>query len=134
MAWHVEGSQVKIPGLRAGADLSAPSNQHKFVKYSALKTVIVCTAATDRPCGVLQNTPTAGDAAEVVCFGITKVQGDADLGFGDLIGTSADGQADAKLPGTDITEYVCGHVIEDNTTAGALATAFVNCVSPHRGA
>lgn len=134
MAWEVEGSQVKIPGLTAGGDLSAAANQYKFVKYSALKTVVVCTGATDKPCGVLQNTPASGDRAEIVCFGITKVQGDADLGYGDLIGTSADGQADAKTPGTDTTEYVVGHVIEDNAAAAGLATAFINCVNPHRGA
>ena len=134
MAWEVEGSQVKPPGLIAGGDLSAAANQYKFVKYSAAKTVIVCTGATDIPCGVLQNRPASGDAAEVVIFGITKVQGDANLGFGDLIGTSADGQADAKVAGTDTTEYVVGHIIEDNAAAAGLATAFINCVNPHRGA
>lgn len=134
MAWEVEGSQVKIPGLTAGGDLSAAANQYKFVKYSALKAVVVCDGVTDVPCGVLQNTPASGAAADVVCFGITKVQGDADLAFGNLIGTSADGQAAAYAAGTDTTKYVVGHVIQDNAAAGGLATAFINCVNPHRGA
>ena len=134
MAWEVEGSQVKIPGLTAGADLSAAANQYLFVKYSALKTVVACAGTTDRPCGVLQNTPASGDRAEVVCFGIVKVQGDADLGYGDLIGTSADGQAAAYVPGTDTTKYIVGHVVQDNAAAAGLATAIINCINPARGA
>lgn len=129
-----EGVQVMIPGLVAGADLSAASAQFKFVKLSAAKTVVLCNGATDKPIGVLQNRPASGAIANVVFFGVTKVQGDANLGYGDLIGTSADGQADAKTPGTDTTEYVVGVVISDNTTAGGICTAVVNCASPARAA
>ena len=134
MAWEVEGSQVKIPGLKAGADLSAAANQYKFVKYTALATIDLCSGVTDVPCGVLQNTPALGAAADVVCFGITKVQGDADLAVGNLIGTSADGQAAAYAAGTDTTKYVVGHVIQDNAAAAGLATVALNCMNPHRGA
>src|SRR5574337_1127881 len=105
-----EGPQIAIPGLKAGADLSA--KQYYFVKLSADKTVVVCAAATDIPIGVLQNKPDAsGKAAEVVAVGVTKVSGDADLDAGHLIGTSGDGQADRKLPGTDTTEYTVGQVV-----------------------
>jgi len=130
MAW--EGPQMKTPGLTASADLS--TKQFYLVKMSGNKTVDVCSGVTDKPCGVLQNKPTSGQAAEVVCIGVTKVSGDADLGYGDLIGTSADGQAAAYVAGTDTTKYVVGHVIEDNTTAGGLITAWVDCAAPHRGA
>jgi hypothetical protein len=129
-----EGPQICIPGLVAGADLSAAGSQYKFVKISAAKTVVLCNGATDVPCGVLQNRPASGAAATVCAIGVTKVQGDADLAAGNLIGTSADGQADAKTAGTDTTEYVVGIVIEDNTAAGGYATAIINCASPHRAA
>lgn len=132
MAW--QGEQVLIPGLRAGADLSAAANKFKFVKLSAINTVVLCDGATDRPIGVLQNRPASGEGADVCAVGITKVQGDADLAVGNLIGTSGDGQADAKTPGTDTTEYVVGVVLEDNTTAGGLCVALINCASPARAA
>ena len=128
---------TQIPGfsttIEAGADLSAAANQFKFVKLSNGK-VIICTAATDKPVGVLQNRPKLGEGAVVMHFGVTKLQGDADLAVDDLIGTSADGQADAKLPGTDLTEYVVGRVLEDNTAAGGLVSALINCANPHRAA
>jgi len=128
----VEGAQPLKTSAIAGADLSA--KQFYFVKLSADNTVVVCAAATDKPIGVLQNTPVAGDAAEICVIGETKVSGDGDLDFGMLIGTSGDGQADAKTPGTDTTEYIVGQVKIGNTAAGGLVTAFVNCASPSRAA
>ena len=133
MAWET-GPWVKIPGLVAGADLSAAANQYKFVEITGAGTVNVCNAATDRPVGVLQNRPLAGQPAEIVAIGITKLQADAALSAGAIIGTSADGQADAKVPGTDLTEYVVGTIIEGTTAAGGIATAIVNCPSAARGA
>lgn len=128
-----EGDQIKIPGLKAGADLSA--DQYKFVKLNADNQVILCAAATDIPLGVLQNKPDAsGKAAEVCCIGVTKVSSDAALTAGWLIGTSVDGQGDRKIAGTDTTEYVVGHVIVGTGAAAGLATCVVNCASPHRGA
>lgn len=129
-----EGQQIHIPGLVAGADYSAAANQYKFVKLSANKTVVLCTGVTDKPVGVLQNRPLSGGAAVVCAVGVTKVRGDADLGFGDLIGTAADGEAAAYAAGTDTTKYIVGQVIEDNGAAGGYATAVVNCASIHRGA
>lgn len=128
-----EGPQaVKLTGLTASADLSA--KQFYFVKVSGNNTVTVCAAATDKPIGVLQNAPASGGAAEVLCVGVTKVSSDAALTAGNLIGTSGDGQADAKTPGTDTTEYVVGSVIYGSGAAGGLATAVINCASPARAA
>lgn len=127
-----EGAQPLKTTAIAGADLSA--KQYYFMKLSADNTVVACAAATDVPCGVLQNTPASGDAAELVVIGETKISGDADLDAGHLIGTSADGQADRKIPGTDTTEYTVGQVKVGNTAAGGLVTAFVNCASPSRAA
>lgn len=128
----VEGSQPLKTSAVAGADLSAA--QYKFVKLNADNQVILCAAATDIPVGVLQNTPASGDAAEICVIGETKVDSDAALTAGWLIGTSADGQADRKIPGTDTTEYVAGQVKIGSGAAGGKATAFVNCASPSRAA
>lgn len=134
-----EGIMQCIPGLISGEDLSASTVQFKFVKLSADRTVVVCAGATDKPIGVLQApTPTSatGQPVVVCALGITKLQADASLTFGTLIGTSADGQADAKVPGTDTTEFIVGQVVEvaGGTTAGNYITAAINCFAPCRAA
>lgn len=122
-----------LTGLKAGADLS--SKQFYFVKLSAEGTVVVCSGATDIPIGVLQNKPESGQDAQVMCIGVSKVSADAALSVGNLVGTSADGQADAKTVGTDTTEYVCGRVLTATTGAsGQIATVALNCLAPHRAA
>lgn len=129
-----EGPQICIPGLVAGADLSAVANQYKLVKMSADKTIVLCAALTDKPIGVLQNTPGLNQAANVCAIGVTKIQGDEDLDIGDLLKTSADGQAAVLTPGTDTTHYSIGQVILGNSAAGGYATALVNCANLGRGA
>ena len=118
----------------AGGDLSASSNLYKFVEISTSGTVTVCNGATDRPLGVLQSLGTTGQAVAVCMLGISKVQADADLAIGDLIGTSADGQADAKTVSTDATEYVVGVCIENTSAAADFTTCTINCMNPHRAA
>ena len=107
------------------------SSQYKFCKIVA-GLAVVCDAATDVPRGVLQNTPAEGENAQLMVLGISKVASDEALTIDWLIGTSSDGQADRKIPGTDTTEYVVGRVEEGTTAAGGLASAFINCLSPHR--
>lgn len=131
MAYEIPGFSISLP---AGA-IIAQADVFKFVKLNSSGQAILCAAATDIPVGVLQ-TPAAavGDPVNVMVMGVTKVQGDADLAKGAQIGTSGDGQADAKVAGTDTTEYAVGQVLDDNTTAGGLATALINCFNPHRAA
>lgn len=127
----------EIPGLvvtrEAGEDLSA--HKHKFVKLNSSGQVVAIAANTDKPFGILQDAPAAsGRAAQVMCSGISKVQGDGNLAKGDQIGSSADGQAAAYVPGTDTTKYIVGEVLEDNAAAGGLATVAFNCLGAGRGA
>lgn len=123
-----EGVLVAIPGITASADLSA--KQYYFVKISGANTVDVCSGATDVPCGILQNTPTSGQAANVAFSGVSKVSSNEALTVGWLIGTSADGQADRKIIGTDVTEYYVGQVLTATGAAGGLATVLINCANP----
>ena len=119
--------------LKAAGDLS--TKQYYFMKLDAAGDVTVPTAATDIPCGVLQNKPdAAGKAAEIMSLGISKISQDADLAVGDLIGTSADGQAAKKTVGTDTTHYVVGQLLEDGGAAAAIGSALINCMNPHRAA
>lgn len=133
-------SNLMCKTYEAGEDMSAA--QFKFVKWDGSTTgdtgvprVIVCTAATDRPVGVLQDKPTTvGEACLVCVLGETKIQSDGNLALDAAIGTSSDGQADAKTAGTDTTEYVVGRVTIAAGAAGRILSAWVNCINPHRGA
>ena len=117
--------------LEAAADLSA--HQYKFVKLDSNGRAAAIAADTDIPCGVLQNKPNAlGVAAEIMATGISKVQGDADLARGAQVGPSADGQAAARVAGTDVTKYVAGQVLTDNSVAGGICSVLLNCLTPHR--
>ena len=118
-----EAAQIKVGQFSASADLSA--KQYHFVKMSGNNTVTVCAAITDVPIGVLQNTPTSGQAAVVCLFGISKVVADGTLAAGNLIGTSADGQADAIAAGTDTTVYTMGIAL-NAAAAGDTVEAFIN--------
>lgn len=117
--------------IEAAADLRT-KQYHLVEQNTSTGKVDVCNAPTDKPIGVLQNKPNAGQTADVRMFGISKVVADANLAIDDLIGTSADGQAAAKVPGTDITHFVIGRVIGENTVAGGIITAAINCMSPAR--
>ena len=124
MAWEQPGFSSSF---KAGADLSA--KQFYFVKLDSNGDVVACAAATDKPIGILQNNPTSGLEALVMHNGISKVNADAALSIDDLIGTSADGQADAKVPGTDTTEYIVGRMLESTSAAGELGTCLFSCMA-----
>ena len=112
----------------ADGDLSA--KQYHFVKQSTAGKVAICSGATDRPIGVLQNDPTDGQEAVVMIMGVSKVSANEALTLDWLIGTSADGQADRKIAGTDVTEFICGTVLSATTAAAGLATCAINCATP----
>jgi hypothetical protein len=118
--------------LAAATDLSA--KQYYYVKLNSSGKAAICAAATDVPIGILQNEPTAGVEAEVMSLGISKLSSDAALTIGNLVGTSSDGQGDAKTAGSDTTEYVCGQVLTASGAAAGLATVTVNCLAPFRAA
>lgn len=120
---------LKLSGCKAGAGLTSQASQYKFVKFSANRTVVLCAGATDIPCGVIQ-APVAntGDPVDVVVVGQTYVQADVTLAAGNIIMTSADGQAAVAAS----TGYPVGVVVSvaDGTAAGNLVEALVNCASP----
>lgn len=131
MAYEISNYAVRIT-LPAGADLS--TKQYYLVKVNTSGQAVVCSGATDRPIGVLQNNPVSGGEASVLVVGGTKIVASASLDEGVLIGTNASGKADAKTPGTDTTEYVIGTVILAAGADNEIATAVVNCSNPHRAA
>jgi hypothetical protein len=130
MAYEIQPYAVKITAV-AGADLSAA--QYKFVKWSS-GNVVVCSATTDVPCGVLQNNPTSGQEAEITVVGGTKIVGSASISVGALVGTTTAGKAAALTVGTDTTKYVAGTIISAPGADGEIGTALINCAAPHRAA
>ena len=112
--------------LTAAADLSG--KQYYFVKLASATTVNVCTATTDRAIGILQNDPTSGQSAVVRIFGISKVVADGTIAFNNVIGTSADSQADAIVPGTDTSVVTLGVAIQA-ASASETFTMFLNPTS-----
>ena len=118
---------IEIGTLTAAADLSA--KQYHFVELASATTVNVCTATTDRAIGILQNNPdTAGQQCIVQIFGISKVVADGTIAFNNVIGTSADSQADAIVPGTDTSVVTLGIAIQA-ASASETFTMFLNPTS-----
>ena len=121
-----ESPSITLGTLTAAADLSA--KQYHFVKLASATTVNVCTATTDRAIGILQNNPTSGQQAIVQIFGISKVVADGTIAFNNVIGTSADSQADAIVPGTDTSVVTLGIAIQA-ASASETFTMFLNPTS-----
>ena len=113
---------------RAFADLS--THQYKFVKLTSNGIELV-SALTDKPFGVLQNAPTAGQAAEVMRLGLTKVISGGTIAVGAAVGTSAAGLALSKTLGTDITHFVAG-VADEASVINDIFTLGINCLAPGR--
>ena len=131
MAYEISPYGLKIT-LVAGADLSAL--QYNFVKLNGSGQAVACSALTDKPIGVLQNSPLSGQEAEVVVIGGTKVKaGVGGLAPGNAVKVLATGLAGVMTPGTDLTHYLVGQSL---TTAAAneFATITLNCASAARGA
>jgi len=118
-----DSPSIEIGTLTAGADLSA--KQFHFVSLASATTVDVCSAITDIPLGILQNNPESGQQAVVQIFGVSKVVADGTLAAGNVIGTSADGQADAITRGSDNSVTIVGLAIQA-AVAGDTCAMFLN--------
>ena len=131
MAYEISNNSLKIT-LPAGADLS--TKQYYFVKVNSSGNAVLCSAATDAPIGVLQNNPISGAEASIVVVGGTKLVAGAAIAAGIKIGTDSAGKADAKVAGTDTTEYTVGQVLLASGADADVLTAVINCASPNRAA
>ena len=128
---------AQVATFEAAGDLSA--KQYHLVKLDANGKVVIVAAASDTPVGVLQNTPTSGEAASVVVSGVTKISSDAAINEGALLKTSADGQATTCTPDNAINEggsdtlagtLVIGQAYTASGGAGEIITAGINCLNP----
>lgn len=130
MAW--EAPIQDLPALVSTNDLSG--NQFYLVKLDPANAeqVLLCSAHTDLPIGVLQNKPEAGEAAQVRTDGVTKALAGATVNPGDEVGTDATGRFVTKnntATGADFGDYVRG-ICLDGGTVGVLIT--VKLYGPYR--
>ena len=131
MAYEIASSAVRIT-LPAGADLS--SSQYLFVKINSSGQAVLCSAVTDKPIGVLQNSPASGAEASITVVGGTKLVTNAACDEGTVVGTASSGKGAPYVAGTDTTKFIVGSVILASGADGELATVIVNCASAARGA
>lgn len=129
-------TSYEIPGFKftlvAGEDLS--DNQYHFVTLNAAGEAVKVTAITDEPVGVQQGDAGAGEEVEVMATGVTKLEADSAVAIGDEIGTSADGQGDTIVSGTDTTVYKVGKALQAAGGAGVRFACLINCLAPSRAA
>lgn len=125
MAWDQSDNRIT---MKSENDLSAAANKYKFVEVSAANQIDVCDGATDISIGVLYNNPAAGAEAMVALGPIVKVQADAAVSAGAMVGTSADGQAVTKSAADD---HVYGVALTAASNAGELITVLVQSGKIH---
>ena len=113
--------------FKAAAALAGTTNyQYHFVKLTADNTVTVCTGATDKAIGILQNKPVnTNDAARVRVFGVSRVVAAGVIAVGTKIGTDASGHAVAKTVDKTLYEGVL-----TEASAGASETPAVLLFGP----
>lgn len=131
MAYEFSNNAVKVSRV-AGADLSAA--QFKFVKLdNATGNVVAVSGATDRPFGVLQNSPTAGQIAEVTIVGGSKIQAGGSASVGQALFSNATALGVTLAFGTTgSAAFVVGTFVE-NAASGAITTAVIDCANAGRG-
>jgi len=129
MAYEISNYSVKVT-LVAASDLSA--KQYHFVKLDTAGKAAAVAANTDRPIGVLQNAPTAGQEAEVLVVGGTKLVAGEAVTEGAVLSTTSAGKADSITVGTATTQYILGTALTEIAADGEILTAVVNCASSAR--
>ena len=126
MAWEQPNFNVTFP---ASADLK--TKQFYVVRLATDGQVEVCTSATERPLGILQNKPDAADVeANVMIIGVSKFVADAAVSVGAALGTSADGQVVTKT-GSGTDGFVIGTALEASAQAGDIITGLF-IFAPHQ--
>lgn len=131
MAYDFSTGAVRTT-LIAGADLS--NKQFHFVEQSnADGRVTVVDGATDRPIGVLQNSPKEDEAADILIVGGSKVAGGGTASAGQALFSNSTGKAvTLVIGGTASAAFMVGSFIEPSAD-GSITTAVINCANAGRG-
>jgi hypothetical protein len=109
--------------FKAENDLS--SNQFKCVELSAEDQVDTCDGTTDFVLGVLQNKPLAGEAAEVMIYGVTKAvsDGTTPISVGDPLGVDTSGRV-VKITAAAGAKSL-GRALQASSAAGTIISVLL---------
>ena len=108
---------VRIPGLRAGADLRA-RQFHAVKPVSGGGMVDVVSAIDDDCIGILYNKPAEGAAAEVAAGGILKGVAGGSIEAGKPVGFDASGQL---VQSTTDQRQLVGYAVEPASAGQVFA-------------
>lgn len=126
---------VTLPGAIANGDMS--TMQYLAVKLTGSTSVDfeigVCTAATDKAIGILQDNPnTSGNPAEIAISGVCKAFYGGTVAQGDSVGTDASGRmvtrAETSTGGTTAGNFVLALALQNGVSTGIYT---VLLVTPH---
>ena len=117
---------------QAGQDLS--TKQYYFVTLNSSGQVILPTATTDVPYGILQNKPGSLQAALVMRIGVSRlVLGGSIITGANNVGTDAAGKGTLFAAGVAGTAgYPVGYMEEGADAANSIGAVAINCINPKR--
>src|SRR3990167_8149536 len=113
----ISGDVIKIPGLVAGASLTAKQWTPVLMSSTASRTVLSCTVTTRNCIGILMNNPASGQEAEVAGLGLVKaVAGTATL----LRGARLTCNSTGVIPTTTDNQFAFAVAVDAAATKGDL--------------
>ena len=112
MAFSDNQTCISLP---AAADLSA--KQFYFVAVDTAGKAAL-TGDDGNPIGILQNKPTAGQAAQICVAGVSKLYVGTESGLGAGYNVGCDANSAGKV--SDTGSYRCGVSLEDPTADGDI--------------
>jgi hypothetical protein len=126
------GPNIDIPFLVAGEDLT--DKEGLIVTQNSDNEVILPTAVTDVPLGVLIEGDIEGRSVTVRVFGVCPVIVKGQYAVPAVIGINGtDGKAKKLTAGSEETTYVVGQLLEASDTDGDTISALINCMAPALG-
>lgn len=120
---------IQQPGLsnglcKANADLSA--HQFKFVRVTAADFTVDLNSVNNGQClGVLQDKPKAGEPANVMVDGVSKLKLGGPVAIGGLISSTAAGLGQAA---TGVNTVVQAMALEAGVLNDIIAVQLIRCV------
>lgn len=111
---------------QAGQDLS--THKYKFVKLNSSGQVVLCSATTDVPYGILQNAPGSLQPAQVMRQGISRLVFGGSIATGaNSVGTDAAGKGTLHAAGAAGTVgYPVAFCEEGVNTADLIGTVSID--------
>jgi hypothetical protein len=122
MAYEIPGAYV----ITLPAHESLAAVQYHFVTFNSDGEALIMTSETaEYPIGILQNSPAAGGAAQIMLRGVSKYVSATAVTCAALMGPSATGHAEAKVEPLAVGingQWVCGQALDTILAVGDVGT------------